>query len=80
MTLRPVSNPAPIPEATLADVKATLDGLASGVYLSADLYARYQRVVRADGREPAHPVAFGQMLAEYGVLRCKRRGARAWRI
>jgi hypothetical protein len=80
MTLYPVSDPAPIPEVTLADVKAALDGLASGVYLAADLYARYERNTRADGREPVHPVAFGQMLAEYGAIRCKRRGARAWRI
>lgn len=77
MSLRPVRNPAPIPEATLTDVKAALEGLAPGVYLAADLYARYREVVSG---EPAHPVAFGQMLAEYGALRCKRRGARAWRI
>lgn len=62
----------PLSESTLADVKATLEGLRSGaVYASSDLYQRYCRVMRGQNREPVHQVRFGRMLTEWGALRRK---------
>jgi hypothetical protein len=62
----------PLAEATLADVKATLEGLGTGkVYAASDLYQRYRAVMKGQDREPVHAVRFGQMLAEWGALRRK---------
>jgi hypothetical protein len=80
MTYRPVSDPRPIPEATLADVKRALSGLEAGVYRAADLYARYAERQRTAGAEPASPSAFGRMLSDYGAIRTKKARVRAWRI
>lgn len=68
----------------MEDVKTTLEGLAPGVYLSRDLYARYVRAMEAQGRAPVAPQNLGRMLTQYGALRCKRKvdgqHMRAWRI
>lgn len=77
---QPVRNPDPIPEATLADVKAVLEGLAPGRYLSADLYVKYQAILRNQEREPAAPQAFGRMLRNHGLIRIKVRGAHGWLV
>jgi hypothetical protein len=78
--LHPAMNPDPLPTATLEDVKAVLDGLAPGVYLSSALYARYRAILTGQGREPVHPVPFGRMLREFGLIRKTRRGAAAWLV
>lgn len=54
----------------LEDLRPALAGLAGGSRHAATyLYARYTEAMRAAGREPAHPVRFGQMLIEYGAMR-----------
>lgn len=78
--LHPVRNPDPLPTATLQDVKAVLEGLRPGTYLSRDLYAKYAGILESQEREPVHPVAFGQMLKEFGLLRRKSKGAAAWLV
>jgi hypothetical protein len=76
----PVRNPDPLPTATLEDVKAVLEGLVPGVYLSADLYAKHVRILEGQGREPSSTQGFGRMLREFGLIRKTRRGAAAWLV
>lgn len=52
----------------LSDVRLALAG-RSGHFSSSQLYGWYVEAMRREGREPAHAVRFGQMLAEYGALR-----------
>jgi hypothetical protein len=77
---QPVRNPDPIPAATLEDVKAVLDGLQPGAYLSADLYAKYVALMANQERQPASPQGFGRMLTEFGLIRRKVRGAHGWLV
>lgn len=73
-------NPDPLPVATLEDVKMTLSGLRPGIYLARDLYERYAGLKRQSGSEPVTTQMFGRMLRDFGLLKCQRKGARAWRV
>ena len=75
-----IRNPDPIPEASLADVKAVLEGLAPGRYRSADLYAKYRAILASQGREPTNQNAFGLMLGRHGLMRIKVRGSNGWLV
>lgn len=77
---RPVRNPDPLPEATLADVKLTLEGLVPGTYTARDLYARYAERKKAQGQEPDTPTALGRMFREFGLISKTKKGARAWLV
>lgn len=76
----PVTNPPPLPIATLEDVKGTIRGLAPGIYLSSDLYQRYGALMKEQGREPVAPQTLGRMFTQFGLLRRQRRGSNAWLI
>lgn len=77
---RPVANPEPLPVATLGDVKMTLEGLAPGIYLARDLYARYQAAKSERGETPVASQVFGRMLTQFGLIKRQRQGSRAWLV
>ncbi len=67
------------------DVDRTLAGLRPGNRYSAkDLHARYSDAATEAGRQPAHPVSFGQELARRGLHRCSvmvaGKQVAAWRL
>lgn len=68
----------------LEDLRPVLEPIGSGHHLASDLYERHVSVMRAQGREPVHPVRFGQILRAYGALRKakwdrhKRAMAKGW--
>jgi hypothetical protein len=72
MTYSPARNPEPLPEATLADVRATIDGLKPGVYRNSDLYKRYVDLMSNQGREPVSASRLGRMFTDYGLLAATR--------
>jgi hypothetical protein len=53
----------------LEDLRPVLEPIGSGHYTASYLYERHVSVMRAQDREPVHPVRFGQILKEYGALR-----------
>jgi len=52
----------------LADVRLAL-GDRSGHFSASDLYGWYVEAMEREGREPVHPVRFGQMRREHGAIR-----------
>lgn len=52
------------------DVRDVLAALGNrGHWSNDEIHRRHAAIVRAQGREPMHPVRLGQVLAQYGVIR-----------
>jgi hypothetical protein len=50
-------------------VSRVLEGLTLGqTYKSSDLYERYRKMAEAEGAVPAHQVAWGRALRNWGAL------------
>lgn len=59
----------PATESEKADLRAALANLGIGHFATDTIHRQHVALVRAEDREPMHPIRLGQVLTEYGAIR-----------